>query len=140
MVETTATWALPRDLTAGAAARRHVAEFLSPADEPAPAGQEDLLDACELVASELAVNAVRHGRPPATLFLHRDGHRVRVEVTCSAGTKRPMVGTPADVDPQASNGRGLAIVASLADDLDWTECDGRITVWAVVSGPPSSTP
>lgn len=140
MVERTATWALPRDLTAGAAARRHVAEFLSPADAPAPAGQEDLLDACELVASELAVNAVRHGRPPATLLLHRDGHSVRVEVTSSAGTARPRVGSLAEVDLQSSHGRGLAIVASLADDLDWMECDGRITVWAVVSGSQSATP
>ncbi len=121
----TATWDLPRDLTAGAAARRHVADFLSAADS------DDLRDACELVASELAVNAVRHGLPPATMTLRRDGNGVLVEVTNRVGATLPNVGS---LDTESDHGRGLAIAARLAEHLDWDEADGRIRVRAQVSG------
>lgn len=122
--ETTATWDLPRDLTAGAAARGHVRDFLSPTDP------DDVRESCELVASELAVNAVRHGHPPATMSLRRDGAGIRLEVTSGVRTTRPTVGTLDALDPQSPRGRGLGIAASLADELGWIEADGRITVWA----------
>jgi len=125
MEESTASWELPRDLTAGAAARRHVSDFLSSADG------DDLRDACELVASELAVNAVRHGLPPATMTLRRDGHGVLVEVTNRVGATRPNVGA---FDTESDHGRGLAIAARLSEHLDWDESDGRIRVRAQVSG------
>jgi serine/threonine-protein kinase RsbW len=125
MEQMTATWDLPRDLTAGAAARRHVADFLSAADS------DDLRDACELVASELAVNAVRHGLPPATMTLRRDGNGVLVEVTNRVGATLPNVGS---LDTESDHGRGLAIAARLAEHLDWDEADGRIRVRAQVSG------
>jgi anti-sigma regulatory factor (Ser/Thr protein kinase) len=124
----TAGWDLPRDITAGAAARRHVADFLSPSD-PAT-----LRESCELVASELAVNAVRHGHPPARMSLRREGHGIRIEVTSGLGTARPEFGALEALDPESPNGRGLAIAARLADDIGWTEIDGRITVWADISG------
>jgi len=125
MEESTASWELPRDLTAGAAARRHVSDFLSAADG------DDLRDACELVASELAVNAVRHGLPPATMTLRRDGNGVLVEVTNRVGATLPKVGS---FDTESDHGRGLAIAARLAEHLDWDEADGRIRVRAQVSG------
>lgn len=125
--ETTAAWDLPPDLTAGAAARGHVRDFL-PATEP-----DDVRDSCELVASELAVNAIRHGHPPATLRLVRMADEIRIEVTGGAGPTRPRI-TPLDgVEPDSPSGRGLAIVASIATELGWSEDDDRITVWASIS-------
>lgn len=122
--ETTATWDLPRDLTAGAAARGHVRDFLAPTDP------DDVRESCELAASELAVNAIRHGHPPATLRLVRRAHEIRIEVTGGAGLTRPRITPLHSVEPDSPSGRGLAILASIATDLGWSEDDGRITVWA----------
>ena len=86
----------------------------------------------ELIAAELASNAIRHS--PAG----RDGGEFTVTVRTGPGWARIEVsdaGTgewhaPHDADPDAEYGRGLAIVAALADKLghDIT-ADGQ-TVWA----------
>lgn len=67
-----------------------------------------------LCVSELATNAVLRGVPPGRgyrLRLLRFGGLVRVEVHDSGGG-RPCV---QDRDPEAEGGRGLLLVAALAD-------------------------
>ncbi|WP_079130861.1 ATP-binding protein [Streptomyces sp. H-KF8] len=95
-------------------------------------------DTVELVVAELAANAVTHGRVPgrdAELRLSRDadGTRVRVEVSDVRGERLPV---PAPDDgPLAEGGRGLALVAALAEKWGVAERPkgpGK-TVWAVVS-------
>lgn len=127
IVTSIAGWTLPEDLTAGSFARTRVREFLS--DSPAT-DSDDLVDAAELVASELAVNAIRHGRPPATLALQRLPGRLRVEVANDPGATVPALGP---LDHQESSGRGLGLVDQLATDWGWDhDIQGCITVWAEI--------
>ncbi|MCX4671507.1 ATP-binding protein [Streptomyces sp. NBC_01381] len=69
-----------------------------------------------LIAAELAANAVRHGRVPGRDFrirLFEAGDRtVRVEVTDQRGERLPVV---ADVTADGEGGRGLLLVAALAE-------------------------
>jgi anti-sigma regulatory factor (Ser/Thr protein kinase) len=77
------------------------------------------------VASELANNAVLHGRTPYVVALHV-GEMLRIEVT-DAGPGVPMIrAAPRD----GPNGRGLLIVAELSTrwGVEW-DGDGKV-VWA----------
>lgn len=118
------TWDLPGDLSAGAFAREQVRAALADVDEP-------LREDCALVASELAVNAVRHGRPPARLALHRTGPDVRIEVTSGAGSTRPQAQVP---EVHGGSGRGLTLVARLSVESGWSEASDLVTSWAVLRG------
>lgn len=122
--EPAVTWELPGDLSAGAVARECVRTALTEVDE---ALRED----CALVASELAVNAVRHGRPPARLVLLRSGGDVRIEVTSGSGSTRPQMREPAT---EADSGRGLALVARMSAESGWSEESDRVTSWALLRG------
>ncbi|MBA2949585.1 ATP-binding protein [Streptomyces himalayensis] len=76
---------------------------------------QDDIDRVVLVSSELATNAVQHG--------HRAGHlfevRLTAEDTCclievsDASTRRP---DPVTAGPDDEHGRGLQLVAALADE------------------------
>ncbi|MGX4688678.1 ATP-binding protein [Streptomyces sp. JNUCC 63] len=98
-----------------------------------------------LITAELCANAVRHGRVPGRDFHVRpaaeaDGGQLRVEVSDTRAERRPAVAAP--TDPDAESGRGLLLVAALADD--WSVTDRRHgpgkTVWAVVSTASSTRP
>ncbi|WP_327368120.1 ATP-binding protein [Streptomyces sp. NBC_01217] len=72
------------------------------------------LDDVLLCVSELATNALVHGVPPGRGFLVRlllreEGKLLRVEVHDSGG------GQPGVREPDGESGRGLVIVAALAD-------------------------
>ncbi|MEU0741030.1 ATP-binding protein [Streptomyces sp. NPDC006134] len=96
-------------------------------------------DAVELVVAELAANAVTHGRVPgrdAELRLIRDGEvRVRVEVSDVRGERLP--GPAPEGAPLADGGRGLVLVAALAEEWGVARRPGAPgkTVWAVVGCP-----
>jgi anti-sigma regulatory factor (Ser/Thr protein kinase) len=80
-----------------------------------------------LCVSELATNALVHGVPPGRRFLLRvryDGHAVRVEVHDS-GDGLPRVADEAD-----EGGRGLLLVAALADKWGVGERSPGKVVWA----------
>ncbi|MGW1094121.1 ATP-binding protein [Streptomyces sp. NPDC002596] len=85
---------------------------------------QDLTERAELVVAELAANAVLHGRVPGrcfrlTLAYDLAAGRLRVEVTDARGDLCPRI-PPADAEPDALHpgGRGLALVAALADHWD----------------------
>ncbi|MFI6699976.1 ATP-binding protein [Streptomyces sp. NPDC050509] len=97
----------------------------------------------EQIVAELAANAALHGRVQGrdfrlALALHAATGTVRVSVTDARGEQPPLlrgaIGTPDD----SESGRGLLLVAALADRWGVAPYppSGK-TVWAKVS-PPSS--
>ncbi|MFI6687501.1 ATP-binding protein [Streptomyces sp. NPDC050485] len=88
------------------------------------------LDDVLLCVSELATNALVHGVPPGRGFLLRlelcDGAVFRVEVHDSGGGV-PRVADRADVADEG--GRGLLLVAALADKWGVGERDPGKVVW-----------
>jgi anti-sigma regulatory factor (Ser/Thr protein kinase) len=113
---------IPVHPEAVAEVRRAVFDF-----DELPAGT---LSDIELIASELATNAVRHAglRPEATVAvtLRQEADRVRVEVEGrSEGFTRASVG---GIKPSVEGGYGLKIVELIADR--WDVDPHRGVVWA----------
>ncbi|HEY2296342.1 MAG TPA: ATP-binding protein [Jatrophihabitans sp.] len=91
---------------------------------------EEVIDDVVLIVSELASNAVQHGRPKIEL-------RIRVEpfsVDVSVLDHGPVIPPTQIVQPQemATSGRGLSIVDRLASDWGVEPFDGAAgkAVWA----------
>lgn len=126
LVQPMRSWTLPHDLTAARVARDHVREWWGTGTHGVAA---DRLDDAMLMASELAVNAVRHGRAPVELTLNGFEGLLRISVRGTSPTGDPQV---AAMDDLATSGRGLAIVASLAADWGWSRDGDEVTVWATV--------
>ncbi|MFI1375688.1 ATP-binding protein [Streptomyces longwoodensis] len=99
------------------------------------------LDPARLIVAELANNAATHGRVPGRnfrLLLYVVGGTLRIEVTDTRGDRLPLC-QPAGAG--AEGGRGLALVAALADR--WGVVPGlppRKTVWAEVTHPAGQSP
>jgi anti-sigma regulatory factor (Ser/Thr protein kinase) len=90
-----------------------------------------------LVASELVTNAVLHARTNLELSYTADGQNIEVAVRDLAarlllpGTPRlPVATTETNWPLLALGGRGLAIVAALADEWGVTETQDGKQVWA----------
>ena len=78
------------------------------------------------MTTELATNAVEHARTPFTLTAELVVHRLRVDVrdACTAPPVHDLVASPV-----ALGGRGLAMVAALADRWGHRQfADGK-SVW-----------
>lgn len=78
-----------------------------------------ILETVLLAVSELVTNAVIHGAPPVDLTLRRSQGQLRVGVHDNNPELPERLGPV--VSNGATSGRGLDIVASLADDLG---CEG----------------
>lgn len=118
-------WVLPDDLTAAREARSHVDHTLAGmgvTGEP----RDDAI----LVASELAANGVRHGKPPITLRLTEFDDRLRITVGNHGDSADPRIIT---ADPDASHGRGLSMVERLAAEVGWERDGDRLDVWADIA-------
>jgi Histidine kinase-like ATPase domain len=77
----------------------------------------------ELVASELATNAIRHAMTPFEMSIHIGSQQIRLEVT-DASPAPPILN-------EASRSRhGLHIVSALAERWGVDAVDGGKTVWA----------
>jgi anti-sigma regulatory factor (Ser/Thr protein kinase) len=87
--------------------------------------EEETVFTTELIASELVGNAVRYGAPPLELRLIRD-QVLTCEVTDGA-TSAPHIRHARTVD---ETGRGLFIIASLADHWGTRYQANGKTVWA----------
>lgn len=98
-------------------------------------GLAALEDAALVAVSELVANAVRHahaspGRQIATGYRREGEDGVRIEVH-DAGEGRPRMQA---VDADAEHGRGLALVAAVADRWGVSERAGAgKAVWAVLT-------
>ncbi len=93
-------------------------------------GDEHLSDVL-VVATELVTNAVNHGDGAVRITVARiaDPCRVRVEVTDRAA-RRPLVREPSNT---RTSGRGMILVAGLAERWGVYDQPGGKTVWAEVS-------
>jgi len=86
------------------AARHFVREVLG--DRP-----REVVEAAELMTSELATNCVRHAHSDFELAIHDSRREIRVEVS-DDGEGEPMLRSPG---PHEQSGRGLRIVEELSD-------------------------
>lgn len=80
---------------------------------------------------------MRHGHVSGRDFrlrLSAEGSAIRVEVTDTRGERLPAAADTASADQESEGGRGLVLVAALADRWGWYPCaDGPgKTVWAVL--------
>lgn len=121
---------LPYEPTSASVARRTVVHVLRSRGVPS----ERCEDAA-LVVSELVGNALRHGRPRPrnrlTVQWELTGERLHVQVIDGGGPGEP-VRRSAQPGVVATSGRGLEIVAIVADGWG-TRCDeAGTTVWAEI--------
>ncbi|MGK5446688.1 ATP-binding protein [Streptomyces radiopugnans] len=109
---------------------------------------QDLAERAELVVAELAANAVLHGHVPGRCFrlaltYDRAAGRLLVEVTDARGESKPRPPAPdagpgsgTEADPLRTGGRGLTLVAALADHWETVpHPPGGKTVRAVLTSP-----
>jgi anti-sigma regulatory factor (Ser/Thr protein kinase) len=101
---------------------------------------DDLADRAILSANELVTNAVSHcrishARVRVTLILCR--RELVLEVSDPDRDRLPR---PRDPGPDEEGGRGLALVAALADSWGTRQGPYTKTVWVRFTLPPSETP
>ena len=90
---------------------------------------EELCDAGVLAVSELVANAAIHGRAPVRLRLRRTDRRLIVDVS-DGDDHLPRRRLANDTD---EDGRGIGIVASLADSWGARQLDAGKSVWCEFS-------
>jgi anti-sigma regulatory factor (Ser/Thr protein kinase) len=111
------------DPSAVTAARRFVREALS-------GSSQQVIDAAELMTSELTSNCVRHAETAFEVGV-RTGGDVRVEVRDrGGGSPRPLSPTP-----EEPSGRGLLIVEAMSDSWGVLRHAKGKTVWFTVAAP-----
>ena len=111
--------ALAAGVEAAAQARRVVLDLLRQGRRP------DMADTACLLTSELVANAVVHTGAPVELVVDLDRARLAVEVIdVSSETPEPV-----EASPFATSGRGLAMVAHLADAWGVTRVVPGKSVW-----------
>ncbi|MGH1554828.1 ATP-binding protein [Streptomyces sp. L7] len=93
---------------------------------------DDLIDTCRLLASELLTNAVRHGRGPINLALSATDTTLTLDVR----DQDPTPPQPRRADPDVETGRGLALVAALADQWGTRPEPGGKTIWCTLPRTP----
>lgn len=98
----------------------------------------DLVDDAAICVSELAANAVLHGRSAFDVAVRRLGTGVAIDVIDRRPVELPAVvpteGTAADITRNAATGRGLQIVGALADRWGFTTTEDDKAVWVELTG------
>jgi CheY-like chemotaxis protein/anti-sigma regulatory factor (Ser/Thr protein kinase) len=91
---------------------------------------EEVVDDALVVVSELVSNAIRHARTPGELRVRISGGVLRIEVFDGAA----VMPQPRQPDIAEGSGRGLMLIAALADawGVD-PHPDGKV-VWAEIAG------
>jgi anti-sigma regulatory factor (Ser/Thr protein kinase) len=112
--------AFERGLDAPRAARHFVLETLR------AWGDDTLLDDAALIVTELATNAVLHAHSGFTVDVSSSPHAVRIAVHDASPT-RPKL---RDASLVTTSGRGLGVVAALANQWDVETIEAGKTVWA----------
>ena len=112
------TWMLPRDPSAAGLARRRVTDVCR---EHSP----EALSSLQLIVSELVSNALKHGLGPVRLCLDSVGGRIRLEVQDDSS----CIPRQRDLDLLSEHGRGMLIVAALADSWGVRPAGSGKSVW-----------
>jgi serine/threonine-protein kinase RsbW len=95
--------------------------------QPAAVDREDLGERLTIVATELAGNALRHGRPPTVVILQRSDGKLVVDVLDNDPGSVPAVD---DLRASGEGGLGLVLVQSLAQEVGWYPTETGKSVWA----------
>lgn len=133
-------WCLPdTDLTQAAHARRKAAGVLRRWRLPRATVDDAVLVVCELVT-----NAIRHGRSPVHIALHRGQGALTITVSDYGRVPYPTRGPDPDPDPahfgeSGESGRGLSIVAALSQAHGYEGGDST-TFWARLHTHPTDAP
>ncbi|MFD5062015.1 ATP-binding protein, partial [Streptomyces sp. NPDC058394] len=125
-----ATWVLDHDPTAAAIARGHTRRTLADWNV-----DEDSAYAAELIVSELVTNAIRYGAPPLQLRLIKDR-----TLTCEVHDDSPVSPHLRHARTVDEGGRGLFIVAQLAQRWGTRYTTEGKTVWSEQTLPTSASP
>ncbi len=136
----------------GAHTARHAAErwLATHRGQREPVPTDDGMATASLLIAELTANAALHGRVQgrnARLALTLTPTTLRIEVTDARGERLPVPPLDVEADADGESGRGLLLVASLADAWGceayppggktvWAECARRTSV-RTCPGPPS---
>jgi len=88
----------------------------------------EIVQAAEVMTSELASNCVRHARTDFELAIHAQD-RIRIEVS-DGGEGRPRLLSPS---PRELSGRGLRIVEAMSDAWGFVPTSGGKTVWFILA-------
>ncbi|MDG4755605.1 ATP-binding protein [Micromonospora sp. WMMD718] len=83
-----------------------------------------------LVATELASNALRHGRPPTIITLLATDDRFLLDVADHDVSSVPEL---TDIHPMDSGGRGLFLAQSVSLDVGWYGTEKTKNFWASFS-------
>ena len=118
---------LETHLAPGVGAGRQARTFVHDVLHAADLGCVD--DVVELLSTELVNNVVEHAAGSPTLRITPDSRRVRVEVD-DASTDAPVLEVP---DERTEHGRGLLLIASIADAWGFEVGSRGKTVWFEVS-------
>ncbi|MFF3563223.1 SpoIIE family protein phosphatase [Streptomyces sp. NPDC002574] len=114
-----ATWHLDRDPKGVATARAHTRHRLAHWEV-----DEETAYATEMIVSELVTNAVRYGTPPLRLRLIKDR-----TLTCEVHDGNPLAPRLRHAKTIDEGGRGLFIIAQLADNWGVRYSRDGKTVW-----------
>jgi|SRR3954463_16516760 serine/threonine-protein kinase RsbW len=88
---------------------------------------DDVPEKMVLVATELATNALRHGRPPTIVTLYRTAVSSVLDV---ADHDPEILPEFADARPAGAGGLGLRLAREFALDIGWFVSDTTKHVWA----------
>jgi hypothetical protein len=95
---------------------------------------DDIPEQVAIAATELATNAIRHGRPPTQVYLRRTEHTFILDVADQdPGTVPEVAGPRAAGD----GGLGLHIVGEMAEAVGWYADGAAKHVWAEFRIPPA---
>ncbi|MDI6100463.1 ATP-binding protein [Actinoplanes sp. NEAU-A12] len=92
-----------------------------------PLGSEDGLDRLAVVATELATNALRHGRAPALVRLLQEPGVLIIDVADHDLAGEPLFDQQR---PVGLGGLGLRLVRTFANDLGWYRTVRTKHIWA----------
>ncbi|MFC8564452.1 ATP-binding protein [Streptomyces sp. NPDC057245] len=118
----------------GAHTARHAAEAWLATVAVTSVDDDDGMATASLLIAELTANAALHGRVQgrnARLALTLTAETLRIEVTDARGERLPVTPSDAETEGDGESGRGLLLVASLADAWGCESYPpGGKTVWA----------
>ncbi|MCW3020072.1 MAG: putative sensor protein [Solirubrobacterales bacterium] len=90
---------------------------------------QEVVDAAELMACELATNCVQHAQTDFELAIQDERGEIRLEVS-DAGHGRPTLRSPTPLEP---SGRGLRIVQALSSAWGIVPGEEGTRVWFTLS-------
>jgi anti-sigma regulatory factor (Ser/Thr protein kinase) len=124
LAETVRTLALEPERHSASAARRFVVSAL---DEW---GRPELCEDAAVCTAELVTNAILHSRDRFTVAVRRTARGARIDVLDARPDQLPLT-VPDGLDPLdlGTTGRGLMMVAALADRWGYFTTDVAKTVW-----------